>query len=127
MTQLFNRKTELEKRRLLRRNTTEAEKRVWMYLRKRQICNERFLRQFSIKQFILDFYCPRLRLAVEIDGRYHFADEDVIQYDLDRQEYIESLGIEFLRFTNDQVFEDLEGVIKMTEVKVKEVQLSIPP
>jgi len=126
MTQLFNRKTELEKRRLLRKNTTEAEKRVWMCLRKRQICNERFLRQFSIKQFVLDFYCPRLRLAIEIDGGIHFANEDVIQYDIDRQEYIESLGIEFLRFTNEHVFEDLDEVMKLIEVRVKGMQLSNP-
>lgn len=126
MTQLFNRKNELEKRRLLRKNTTEAEKRAWMYLRKRQICNERFLRQFSIKQFVLDFYCPRLRLAIEIDGGIHFANEDIIQYDLDRQKYIESLGIEFLRFVNDQVFENLDEVMKMIKVKVKEMQFLNP-
>ncbi len=108
MTQLFNKKSELEKRRLLRKSSTKAEMRVWIYLKKRQICNERFLRQFSINQFVLDFYCPRLRLAIEIDGMIHFVDEDTKQYDKDRQEYIETLGIQFLRFTNDEVFDNLD-------------------
>jgi very-short-patch-repair endonuclease len=122
MTQLFNKKSELEKRRILRKNTTEAEKRVWIYLRKRQTCNERFLRQFSINQFVLDFYCPRLRIAIEIDGDIHFADDDIIQYDKERQKFIETLGIQFLRFNNDDVFSDLDGVMKSIEIKVKELQ-----
>jgi len=64
-----------------------------MYLRKRQVCNERFLRQFSINYFVVDFYCPRLKFAIEIDGGIHFKDDEIIQYDKDRQKIIESLGI----------------------------------
>ena len=67
MTQIFNKLTEKEKRKILRKNITASEKIVWTYLRRKQILNERFLRQFSIDYFVLDFYCPRLRLAIEID------------------------------------------------------------
>jgi len=126
MTEIFNKKSELEKLRLLRKNTTEAEKRVWIYLRRRQTCNERFLRQFSINQFVLDFYCPRLRLAIEIDGCVHFADDDIIQYDIERQKFIETLSIQFLRFRNDDVFGDLDGIMKCIEIKVKELQSTNP-
>lgn len=98
-----------------------------MYLRKRQVCNERFLRQFSINYFVIDFYCPRLKLAIEIDGNIHFKDDEIIQYDKERQKIIESLGIQFLRFTNDDVFSDLDGVMKIIEAKVKELQSSNPP
>ncbi|HMN49816.1 MAG TPA: DUF559 domain-containing protein [Ignavibacteriaceae bacterium] len=97
-----------------------------MYLRRRQILNERFLRQFSINQFVLDFYCPRLRIAIEIDGDIHFADGDIIQYDIERQKFIETLGIQFLRFRNDDVFSDLDGVMKSIEIKVKELQSMNP-
>lgn len=127
MTEIFNKRSELEKRRLLRKKTTDAEKRVWIFLRKRQICNERFLRQFSINQFVLDFYCPRLRLAIEIDGGIHFSDDDVIQYDKERQTYIETLGIQFLRFNNEDVFSNLDGVIKIIENKVIKLQEVNPP
>jgi very-short-patch-repair endonuclease len=68
MTQLFNKHTEKEKRRILRKDTTASEKIVWTYLRRKQILSERFLRQFSVEYYVLDFYCPRLRLAIEIDG-----------------------------------------------------------
>ncbi len=98
MTQLFNKLTEKEKRRILRKNTTASEKIVWTYLRRKQILNERFLRQFSIEYYVLDFYCPRLRLAIEIDGDSHFINKDAINYDKERQTYMENLGIEFLRF-----------------------------
>jgi len=106
MTQFLNKLTEKEKRRRLRKNTTAFEKIIWTYLRRKQILNERFLRQFSIEYFVLDFYCPRLRLAIEIDGSSHFITQDAIDYDMERQKYIEKLGIEFLRFRNEEVFYD---------------------
>ena len=124
MTKLFNKKQEQEKRRYLRKNTTAAEKLVWIYLRKRQVCGERFLRQYSIKHYVVDFYCPRLRLAVEIDGETHFEDEAAIQYDKDRQEDIESLGIQFQRFRNEEVFQNLDRVIDTIEAKVTELQIN---
>jgi very-short-patch-repair endonuclease len=53
---------------------------------------------------VLDFYCPRLRLAIEIDGDSHFINQDIIDYDKERQAYIENLGIEFLRYKNEKSF-----------------------
>ena len=127
MTQLYNKLTEKEKRRILRKNTTASEKIVWTYLRKKQILNERFLRQFSIEYYVLDFYCPRLRLAIEIDGESHFINQDAIDYDKERQSYIENLGIEFLRFRNEEVFADNDTVINIITQKVKELQKGNPP
>ena len=127
MTQLFNKKSEKEKRRILRKNTTAAEKIIWTYIRRKQILNERFLRQFSIEFYVLDFYCPRLKLAVEIDGDSHFVDEDAVNYDKERQEYIESLAIQFLRFRNAEVFSDNDSVINSITLKVKELQQLNPP
>ena len=127
MTQLFNKLTEKEKRRILRKNTTSSEKIVWTYIRRKQILNERFLRQFSIEYYVLDFYCPRLRLAIEIDGDSHFINQDAIDYDKERQTYIENLGIEFLRFRNEEVFADNDAVINIITQKVKELQKGNPP
>lgn len=127
MTQLFNKLTETEKRRRLRKNTTASEKIIWTYLRRKQILNERFLRQFSIEYFVLDFYCPRLRLAIEIDGDSHFINQDAIDYDKERQDFIENLGIEFLRFRNEEVFADNDEVINSINQKVKELQKRNPP
>ena len=76
---------------------------------------------------MLDFYCPRLRLAIEIDGDSHFINQDVIDYDKERQDFIENLGIEFLRFRNEEVFADNDGVINSITQKVKELQKQNPP
>ena len=70
MTKHFNKKSEQEKRRLLRNNMTYCEKIIWLHLRKRQL-GYRFLRQYSVDHFVIDFYCPELKLAVEIDGDVH--------------------------------------------------------
>ena len=60
--------------------------------------------------FVVDFYCPRLKLAIEIDGDSHL-EEGAEEYDMVRQEYIESTGIKFLRFTNNDIYHNLEGVL----------------
>jgi len=70
---------------------------------------ERFLRQYSVDQYILDFYCPNLKLAIEVDGDSHYISGAQIQ-DKARQEYIEAFGIRFLRFVNADVCESLDSV-----------------
>ena len=122
MTRHFNKISEREKRRQLRKNTNDAEKLVWMYLRHKQVCGERFLRQFSVDHFVLDFYCPKLKLAIEIDGESHFVDEETLKYDKDREEYIKNFGIEFLRFRNEQVYQNLDAVFSVIEKRVSELR-----
>ena len=75
MTQLFNKKSEKVKRRLLRSNATLAEKNLWQVLRFKQIHGVRFLRQFSVNFYVLDFYAPQLLLAIEVYGSSHEGDE----------------------------------------------------
>jgi len=126
MTELFNKKSEKEKRRYLRRNITLAEKIIWLNIRRKQIEGERFLRQFSIKHYVLDFYCPKLRLALEIDGETHLTEEE-LEYDKQRQDYLESLGIIFLRFKNEEVFNKADVVIEKIKLRVRELQEKNPP
>jgi len=123
MTRHYNKKSEQEKRRRLRSNMTYCEKIVWLHLRKRQL-GYRFLRQYSVDQFVIDFYCPELKLAVEIDGNVHEIPEQK-EYDIARQNYIEEFGIGFIRIKNEELlgnpnktFQKIEETIKnLTEKK----------
>jgi very-short-patch-repair endonuclease len=110
MTYLFNRHEEREKRRDLRNNATRAETMLWNRLRGKQINNLKFRRQASVGPYVLDFYCPELKLALELDGPSHDS-EEAQAYDRERQRYIEALGIRFLRFTNAEIYINLEGVL----------------
>jgi very-short-patch-repair endonuclease len=81
-------------------------------LRCKQIENCKFRNQYSVEQFVLDFYSPEIKLAIEIDGESHFQ-EGAAHYDKERQIFIEPTGINFLRFTNNQVYENLNGVLEI--------------
>ena len=120
MTKIFNKISEKEKRRLLRKNMTKAEVYLWVQLKNKKILGQRFLRQYGINTYVLDFYCPKLKLAIEVDGATHLS-EDEIEYDKHRQEEIETLGIQFLRFWNDEVYNDLTNVIEKIKQKIKEL------
>jgi very-short-patch-repair endonuclease len=109
MVHIYNKKEFQARRRTLRNNMSKSEVILWSRLKNKQIRDERFLRQYSVDQYVLDFYCPRLKLAIEVDGDSHFMPRAEEQ-DTVRQNYIEVLGIHFLRFTNVDVSENLDGV-----------------
>jgi very-short-patch-repair endonuclease len=121
MSQLFNRSAEKEKRRVLRRNATKAEQLVWQRLRSRQVENCKFRRQFSVDFYVLDFYCPEVKLAIELDGESHDSDE-AIAADQVRQAAISALGIRFLRFSNQEVYAHLDAVIERIAETVRELR-----
>jgi very-short-patch-repair endonuclease len=122
MTRIYNRKSDQEKRRYLRKNMPKSEVLLWTKLKNRQMHGERFLRQYGVDQYVLDFYCPRLKLAIEVDGDSHFV-PGAEEYDKDRQEYIEAYGKRFLRFTNTDVCENLDGVCQVIFNKVEEIAI----
>ena len=122
MTKHYNKKSEQEKRRLLRKNMTYCEKLVWTYLRKKQY-GYRFLRQYSVDQFVIDFYCPRLKLALEIDGSVH-EEPDNKEYDIKRQEFLETFGIKFLRLTNDEINGNPNKAFDKIEIMIKELEIT---
>ena len=121
MTQLYNKNSEKEKRRKLRQDIVKAEKIIWDKIRNRQIEDCKFRRQYSVDKYVIDFYSPILKLAIEIDGESHFQD-GVAEYDRKRQSYIEYLGITFLRFTNNDVYDNLDAVLESIAMKVKELK-----
>lgn len=102
MTKHYNKIELKETRRHLRKNQTYTEKIVWMYLRNRQMDRYKFRRQYSVDKFVIDFYCPKLKLAIEIDGSVH-DEPGQKEYDIKRQEHIETFGIKFLRLTNEEI------------------------
>ena len=97
---------------------TFCERLVWVFLRKKQY-GYRFLRQYSVDHYVIDFYCPKLKLAVEIDGDVHDLSEQK-QYDKVRQGELEKFGIIFVRITNEELlgnpnkaFAKIEEAIKL--------------
>ena len=110
MAEIFNRSELKERRRELRCNMTDSERRLWNCLRRKQLDGYNFRRQFSIGAYVLDFYCPELHLAIEIDGPSHMTSK-AARYDKNRQEEIEFLGFRFIRFTNEQVDREIETVL----------------
>ena len=107
---LHNQPSMKDRRRALRNDATPAEKKLWTFLRKRQLHNRKFRRQYSVGPYVLDFYCPAERLAVELDGAVH---DDPVRADYDgrRQVFIEKQDITVLRFENRQVFEDPDAAL----------------
>ena len=95
----------------LRKNMTDAEKMVWSRIRRRQLKGLQIYRQRIIGNYIVDFYCPESKLVIEIDGGQHFTNE-VIQEDMTRDRYLSKEGINVLRFSDREVFENLNGVIE---------------
>ena len=97
--------------RQLRENATDAERCLWTKIRMKQLKGYQFYRQKPIGDYIVDFFCPRAKLVIEIDGSQHFADE-MTEYDRIRDEYLSSLGLRVLRFTNTDVLTHIERVIE---------------
>ena len=105
-----NRRRLKKKRQELRHRMTPAEKILWQQLRNRRFDDLRILRQFSIGYYILDFYCPALRLAIEVDGRWHGRPE-VVEYDNRRTRWLEREGVVVIRFWNEEVIERCDDVL----------------
>ena len=97
-------------RRQLRSSLTPAEASLWKGLQRSQLAGKKFRRQHSVGPYILDFYCPECRLAVELDGQGHF-NSVASEYDLRRAQYLQSLNIRVLRLENRAVFDNPAGVL----------------
>ena len=89
---------------------TPAENLLWQNLRNRKVSNCKFRRQHPIARYIVDFYCHEARLVIEVDGGIHFTPEN-IQYDQFRTEELEGLGLKVIRFSNEEVLENMSGVL----------------
>ncbi len=111
---IFNQRELEVRRRLLRRTSNLSEQLLWQQLRNSKF-EIRFRRQFSVGFYILDFYAPKARLAIEIDGGIHELQHE---YDQHRQSEIESLGISFLRFSDYEVLFEIENVLEKIRSRI---------
>ncbi|MEK7615902.1 MAG: endonuclease domain-containing protein [Patescibacteria group bacterium] len=121
---LYNHPNYLERRRNLRKDQTPEEKIIWEHLRKKKL-GYLFWRQYSAGLYVLDFYCPKLRLAIEIDGLQH-ATRDGKEYDEEREQYLLGLDIKMLRFWNSEVRANLETVLEKIKREIAKSSELLP-
>ena len=98
--------------RILRSNMTDAEILLWSRIRRKSIAGYQFYRQKIIGRYIVDFYCHRAKFVIEVAGRQHY-DSEGKQKDALRDDYMAHLGLRVLRFSDREIFEDLDGVVEV--------------
>lgn len=111
MQKIFNSRKIKENRQKLRKSATPQEVILWSILKRKQL-GYKFRRQYSIGKYIVDFYCPERKLIIELDGWQHKENK---QYDHDRSGYFRDLGLSIVRFWNNDVNNNIEGVILRIE------------
>ena len=107
--------------RTLRRNATRAERRLWPGLRREQVAGFRFRRQVILGRFIADFACHDARMIVELDGATHSTDEEIAR-DAARSAALAAQGFDILRFTNEDVYSNLDGVLETVRMRLMELR-----
>ena len=109
-------------RKKLRNSATDAERKLWQALRKNQILGYKFTRQYGVGKYVVDFYCSVLRLAVELDGSQHMEEENKL-YDEKRTNFLNSQKIKVIRFYDNDVFNNLPGVVERTIQVIKLINI----
>ena len=122
MTIHYNKQSEKVNRRKLRKEATNAEKILWEKLRGRKFLSLKFKRQYSIAQFVVDFYCPEKRIAIELNGNIHNT-EEVRNHDENRDGFIKVFKIKIIRIKNEKVIDDIDDVLEYIK---EEIQTSPP-
>ncbi|MBI5183858.1 MAG: endonuclease domain-containing protein [Nitrospinae bacterium] len=117
------RRNNIERCRNLRKNQTDAEKKLWTILRNRQLHGVKFRRQFSIGRYILDFYSPEYRLSIEADGGQHYEDKGRQRDDLRTRE-LNKFGVEIVRFNDREILTNIEGIY---EIIKNTIEKQCPP
>ena len=103
----------------LRKDMTPAERILWEHLRVKRFHGLKFRRQQIIDGFIVDFYCHSLGLVIEVDGKIH---DEQIKYDIERDNILLTKGLHILHFTNEQVINNIEAVLKAVAEKIEDIE-----
>ena len=111
--------TLIENARSLRKNQTDVERWLWQKIRNRQLLNLKFRRQFPIDRYIADFVCLELRLIIELDGSQHIEQAD---YDERRRACLEQRGFRIMRFWNNDVLSNGDGVLEKIQLVIMEMR-----
>jgi very-short-patch-repair endonuclease len=101
----------------MRRDPTLAEKTLWERIRNCQLAGCKFRRRHTIDRFVADFYCAQRNLVIEVDGPIHNTQQ---AQDAERQTILETLGLRVLRFTNDEILNDIDSVVARILVELQE-------
>jgi very-short-patch-repair endonuclease len=112
--------------RTLRTHMTDSEQVLWGRLRRKQLRGIQFYRQKPVGEFIVDFFAPKARLVIEIDGSQHSTPKNVLK-DEKRNAALQRQGLQVLRFNNLQVLQELEGVLEAIFQALPEPETKIPP
>ncbi|WP_295223656.1 endonuclease domain-containing protein [Seleniivibrio sp.] len=104
----------------LRKNMTDAERIIWRHLRNKQILGVQFYRQKTLGNYIVDFYCPRACIVVEVDGGQHY-EKEAQEADCIRDEKLNALGLKVLRFNNNEVITNIDGVLNCIYNEIKNI------
>lgn len=108
----------IERCRNLRKNQTDAEKKLWAIVRNRQLSGVKFRRQFPVGKYILDFYCPEYRLGIEADGGQHYENR-CRQRDELRTKELNRLGVEIIRFSDREILTNFDGVYEIIQKTIE--------
>ena len=112
--------------RMMRKRSTPAEDQLWQRLRRKRLAGFHFRRQHPIVRYIVDFYCAEAKIVVEVDGAVHDRPGQE-GYDMERQEFLESLGLRVMRFKNDEVMRGTDGVVKAIAAALESTPPPNPP
>lgn len=116
-----------DKSRLLRCHTTDSEEHLWTRLRRKQLLGIQFYRQKPLGNYIVDFYAPKVKLIVEVDGSQHLK-EEYLQKDENRDAFLADLGIYVIRFNSREVLVETDAVVEAIHQAVTvRLKLKIPP
>ena len=107
--------------RQFRNNPTQAENKLWRILKQDQLLHYRFRRQYVVAGFILDFYCPKLKLGIEVDGKIHNLKNNK-NYDVIRENIIKQYNINIIRITNEEIERDLLTVLQKLKRYIKNIE-----
>jgi very-short-patch-repair endonuclease len=106
---------------VLRKNSTIQERRLWNMLKNHQFHGLKFKRQQPMGNYIVDFICKEAKIIIEVDGGQHNEKENILSDNI-RTQYLENRGYKVLRFWNNEVYENIEGVIKRIEQETNPLQ-----
>lgn len=117
---LYQNKIFKDRRKELRNDSTEFERLLWDKLKGSRLNGLKFTRQYSVGPYILDFYCPKLRLGIELDGNQH-REKDAVLYDKDRTDYLEAANINIIRFWNEEITTNILKVLEKIQCEITRI------
>ena len=115
----YNTRSNKNFRKELRNSLTAAEAVLWQNLKGRQLLGKKFRRQIGIGRYIVDLYCPESGLVIELDGDRHFS-ITIDEYEAERAKYLEEEGLRTIRFENNELYDNLEGLLETIKEALKD-------